>query len=88
MEVLPAIAGKRVLDAASDSGFGSRLMSDAGAREVIGIDLNPEIVAYAVERYGVGVPSLAFRKLDIEADIEEFDDSQFRYAVSAPFKCE
>lgn len=35
-------AGRRVLDAACGTGYGSRLLSEAGARRVISVDLSPE----------------------------------------------
>ena len=38
----PYVKGKRVLDAACGEGYGSRLMKDWGASEVIGIDISEE----------------------------------------------
>jgi SAM-dependent methyltransferase len=45
---------RRVLDVACGSGYGSRLLRDAGARAVVGVDLSAEAVAYARQRYGGG----------------------------------
>jgi SAM-dependent methyltransferase len=44
--------GCRVLDAGSGSGYGSRILRAAGAASVIGIDLDPEAVRWASERFG------------------------------------
>lgn len=45
------VAGKRVLDIACGAGYGSKMLKDAGAIFVDGVDINPEFVAYAKERY-------------------------------------
>lgn len=39
--------GRRVLDCASGLGYGSAILSDRGAREVVGVELSPDAVAYA-----------------------------------------
>jgi SAM-dependent methyltransferase len=46
------VRGRRVLDVACGSGYGSRLLSDAGAREVIGVDRDAAAIEYARGRYG------------------------------------
>jgi SAM-dependent methyltransferase len=38
---LPFLRGKRVLDAGCGSGWGSKLLVEAGAREVVGLDIAP-----------------------------------------------
>ena len=43
-------AGKRVLDAGCGTGYGTRLLKDAGASEITGIDVSPTAVAAARER--------------------------------------
>ncbi|MBQ6483336.1 MAG: methyltransferase domain-containing protein [Anaerolineaceae bacterium] len=43
--------GKRVLDAACGSGYGSKILAEE-AKEVYGIDISSEAVAYAKEEYG------------------------------------
>jgi SAM-dependent methyltransferase len=48
--VTPLAAGKRVLDAACGEGYGSFLLSQRAA-SVIGVDLSPEAVAHAGQRY-------------------------------------
>jgi SAM-dependent methyltransferase len=45
------VAGKRVLDVASGEGYGSALMA-AQAASVTGVDISPEAVKHASERYG------------------------------------
>jgi SAM-dependent methyltransferase len=45
-------AGGRVLDIACGSGYGSRLLHDRGVREVVGVDVDPEAIAFARTRYG------------------------------------
>lgn len=44
-------AGRRVLDAACGTGYGSALLADHGASRVIGIDIDAEAVAYARRRF-------------------------------------
>src|SRR4051794_32573767 len=45
-------AGRRVLDVACGSGYGSRILADAGADTVVGVDLDADAVVYARQRYG------------------------------------
>lgn len=40
----------RVLDAACGVGYGSKMMQDAG-HEVVGVDVEPEAISYAIEHY-------------------------------------
>jgi len=44
--------GRRVLDAGSGSGYGTRLLKSAGAASVQGIDVDPEAVRLASQRFG------------------------------------
>lgn len=46
------VAGKRVLDVACGSGFGSDILLKAGAEQVDGVDVSSEAVKYATETYG------------------------------------
>lgn len=46
--------GRRVLDCACGTGYGSRILREAGAREVVGVDLDPRAVEYARSRYAFG----------------------------------
>jgi SAM-dependent methyltransferase len=43
--------GKRVLDIACGSGYGSAMLADAGAESVLGVDISSDNVAYASEHY-------------------------------------
>jgi SAM-dependent methyltransferase len=45
------VRNKRVLDLACGAGYGSALLKNAGASEVVGVDLSPECVRYARDRY-------------------------------------
>jgi O-antigen biosynthesis protein len=56
---LPYVKNKTVLDIACGEGYGCQLLSRQ-ARKVVGVDLHPEVIAHARERY----PS---RKLDFQA---------------------
>lgn len=44
---LPYAAGRRVLDAACGEGYGSWLLADAGAAEVVGVDISSEAIGKA-----------------------------------------
>jgi ubiquinone/menaquinone biosynthesis C-methylase UbiE len=66
-------SGRRVLDAACGMAYGTRLLADAGASEVVGIDISEEVVAEARATAG---PNMTFdvgdlRKLPYGDD--EFD---------------
>jgi SAM-dependent methyltransferase len=58
------VAGKRVLDAACGVGYGSHLLKEAGAAEVIGVDLSGEAIAYAREHYVA--PGITFHQANAE----------------------
>ncbi|MDR3068673.1 MAG: class I SAM-dependent methyltransferase, partial [Cellulomonas sp.] len=47
----PLVAGRRVLDVASGSGYGTHVLSQS-AEHVVGLDASAEAVAYAQEVYG------------------------------------
>lgn len=44
--------GLRVLDAGCGTGYGAGLLAAAGASEVVGIDIDPEVIEDASKRYG------------------------------------
>ncbi len=44
---------KTVLDIASGEGYGCHILKQAGASQVIGVDLSPEAVAHARSKYGI-----------------------------------
>ncbi len=56
------VAGRRVLDVACGSGYGSRMLRDAGARVVVGVDCSASAVDYAQRRYGTA--GVTFAKAD------------------------
>lgn len=61
-----SVRGCDVLDAGCGSGYGSDLLARAGARSVMGVDLDRRNIAYAVRHYGRS--GVAF----CVADLEEF----------------
>ena len=69
----PRVAGLRVLDAACGSGYGSRMLRDAGARAVVGVDVAADAVVYARRRYAT--TGLDFVQADAcaVADLGPFD---------------
>lgn len=71
------VSGKRVLDIACGTGYGSQMLRLAGASSVVGVDLSPETVQYARQKYQM--PGVEF----ICADAENFECSeQFDVVVS------
>lgn len=60
----PLVAGKRVLDIASGSGYGSHLLAQ-GATSVVGVDISSDAVEYATATYTR--PNLEFRRGDATA---------------------
>lgn len=58
----PHVVDRRVLDVASGSGYGTRMLHDAGAAEVVGVDCYADAVHYARERYAV--PGIEFIQAD------------------------
>ncbi|MGZ4249698.1 MAG: methyltransferase domain-containing protein [Solirubrobacteraceae bacterium] len=72
---LPHVRGCRVLDAGCGVGWGSALLVEAGASEVVGVDLDPEAVEDARRR----VPAATFAVGDL-MDLP-FDDDSFDVVV-------
>ena len=73
--VASIVRGKRVLDIAAGSGWGSRLLLEAGAAEVIGVDIEPTAVESASAVYG-NADDISFRVGDLLAlddDLGQFD---------------
>ena len=52
LDVTPHVAGSLVLDFASGAGYGTRLLADAGADAVIGVDLSVAAVRRARREFG------------------------------------
>jgi SAM-dependent methyltransferase len=67
---LPLCEGKEVLDAGCGVGYGAAFLA-AGAARVLGVDLDPEAIAYARRRYAA--PNVEFRVGDVTA--LEVDDA-------------
>src|SRR2546426_8872802 len=66
---------RRVLDAASGEGYGTAMLAAAGAGAAVGVELDPDVVAHAREKYG-----LEFVQGDV-CDLP-FDESSFDLVVS------
>ena len=73
------IAGKRVLDAACGTGYGSATMAVAGAVGVVGVDLDPGSLRYARRHFSGS--NLQFRLADCER--LEFPPGSFDLIVSS-----
>ncbi|HMS59872.1 MAG TPA: methyltransferase domain-containing protein, partial [Tepidiformaceae bacterium] len=62
----------RALDLGSGAGHTAMAIAAAGAKEVIGVDLTPEMVGVATElAKGRGLENVAFRLGDVEVDGSE-----------------
>jgi 2-polyprenyl-3-methyl-5-hydroxy-6-metoxy-1,4-benzoquinol methylase len=70
------VQGKRVLDIASGAGFGTKMLKEAGAVSVTGVDIAPTSIQYAQDHYQV--PGIEF----IQADAEVFEAEPFDVIVS------
>lgn len=67
------VPGRRVLDAACGMAYGTNMLMDAGATAVVGVDLDPDLLAEVrpVAREGVTFEVADLRKLPFDDD--EFD---------------
>lgn len=75
----PLARGLRVLDAACGEGYGSALMAESAA-SVLGVDISPQAVAHARQRYG-GRDNLRFEMGDATA-LDALPDASFDLIVS------
>jgi len=57
---------RRVVDAACGEGYGSALLAQGGAREVVGVDISAQAVEHARKRYA-GIANLRFEQGDCTA---------------------
>jgi ubiquinone biosynthesis O-methyltransferase len=73
------VKGKRVLDIACGTGYGSQILRRAGASSVVGVDISPETVQYAKKHYQE--TNMEF----ICADAEQFKSSN-RFDVIVSFE--
>ncbi|MGI8632952.1 MAG: class I SAM-dependent methyltransferase [Solirubrobacterales bacterium] len=69
------VTGLTVLDAACGEGYGTRMLADAGAQRVVGVDVDPAAVAHVAEHHEMEA---------VTADIGTlpFDDDTFDLVVS------
>ena len=74
----PYVCGKRVLDVACGEGYGSRLLKEWGAAEVIGLDISEEAVGTATRLFGC--EGVHFYKHTVEQ--LPFEDDSFDLVVS------
>jgi len=78
-EMLPDIAGLRVLDVGCGEGYNTRLLADRGAR-VVGIDIAERFVQYAIESEQEEPRGIEYR---IASAVElPFDDAAFDAATA------
>ena len=72
--------GKRVLDAACGEGYGSRLLANWGASEVVGVDISAEAIASAQQHFSS--PNVKFIQNDAETLPRHFELNSFDLIVS------
>lgn len=72
------VNGRKVLDAACGTGYGSYMLSEAGAAEVTGVDISPDSIAGAMETYRS--ENISFRQGDINK--LPFADGSFDAVIS------
>jgi SAM-dependent methyltransferase len=58
------VNGRRVLDAGCGTGYGALLLAQAGAASVVGVDVAPDTVLYAQQKFGA--PNIEFQQDDCE----------------------
>ncbi len=69
--------GRKILDIACGSGFGTRMLKESTEKEVVGVDLSADALEYATSRYGLSGISW------VRADAEEFETfGEFDMVVS------
>lgn len=76
----PYVKGKRVLDIACGEGYGSYLLKQAGAEEVIGVDVFVDAVKRATNSFGG--PGIEFVAADATTIEERFPAGYFDVVVS------
>ena len=78
LSFLPAVKGKRILDAGCGPGVYSEWLIEHGA-EVVAVDASPKMVALARQRLGTA-PDI--RQADLSKPLTFFDSSSFDIALS------
>ncbi len=68
------VASKNVLDIACGSGYGSKMLSEAGATEVVGVDIDKEAIEYATKKYaGLGLQYICESAATVSFPKNHFD---------------
>jgi SAM-dependent methyltransferase len=75
LHAAPLARGRAVLDAACGEGYGSAMLAAAGARSVVGVDIDGPTVEHARERHGIDARRADVRELP-------FPDGTFDLVVS------
>jgi 2-polyprenyl-3-methyl-5-hydroxy-6-metoxy-1,4-benzoquinol methylase len=70
------VAGLKVIDMASGEGYGANVLADS-AREVVGVEANPEAFVHAVARY----PRVRFERSLVETYTEDADAITFLQTI-------
>lgn len=78
----PPLAGRRVLDLGCGLGSLATDVARAGAREVVGVDLDEENIAFARRHVRAAAPDVADRVRFVCADVRSLRAGPFDYAVS------
>jgi ubiquinone/menaquinone biosynthesis C-methylase UbiE len=73
------VANKATADVACGTGYGTRLLADAGAASIVGVDLDPEAVSYASDHYLR--PGVSFLEGSAE-NLSMLESGQFDVVVS------
>lgn len=76
----PFVQGKKVLDIACGEGYGSHLLKQAGARQVVGVDVSNEAVNRAKKSFSA--PGVEFMATDAASVEREFPLEYFDVVVS------
>jgi len=67
--------GEKILDAACGSGYGSKILAETGAKEVVAIDISPEAIKLAKELYSS--PNIKYVLGDVKNTKEENNTFDF-----------
>jgi len=78
--LVPDVEGLRVLDAGCGSGIYTEWLLEAGAAEVVGVDVSAAMLERARERVGAGA---TFHRADLGKPLDCLDDAAFDGVVSA-----
>ncbi|MEG0002860.1 MAG: methyltransferase domain-containing protein [Comamonas sp.] len=76
----PFVQGKKVLDIACGEGYGSHLLKQAGAKQVVGVDVSDEAVNRAKKSFSA--PGVEFMATDAASVEREFPLEYFDVVVS------